>query len=276
MSKLLRLKEWVTLPEAARYLAIAFGEDVTESDVLQLAINERLRLSIRFVNKVKAYRGKVIASEFAAKKEMSPKVMAALEEMMQISDKSFKYDKPPVVLCGHQLNGNKVFERDGDCVWIDGIYDLTLLADDAKGIEDRYQLATGGPRVNPTWFPIIVLEDDDGAVFSCHSEDSDGDPCPDPVPDDGVLVVRYRALSNLVQSIACASGNSEKPLATTERNTLLTIIAALCDYSAIKHRERGATSQIARLTEEIGASVSADTVKRVLEKIPDALDARMK
>lgn len=68
----------------------------------------------------------------------------------------------------------------------------------------------------------------------------------------------------------------EKPLSTTERNTLLTIIAALCDYSAIKHQERGAASQIARLTEEIGTSVSADTVKRALEKIPDALDARMK
>lgn len=77
-------------------------------------------------------------------------------------------------------------------------------------------------------------------------------------------------------ALSSASQTNEKPLSTTERNSLLTIIAALCDYSSIKHQERGAVSQIARLTEEIGASVSADTVKRALEKIPDALDARMK
>lgn len=73
-----------------------------------------------------------------------------------------------------------------------------------------------------------------------------------------------------------AAPNPEKPLSATERNSLLTIIAALCDYSAIPHQERGAASQIARLTEEIGASVSPETVKRALAKIPNALDARMK
>lgn len=69
---------------------------------------------------------------------------------------------------------------------------------------------------------------------------------------------------------------STKPLTTTERNSLLTIIAALCDYSAIKYQERGAASQIAKLTEELGAPVSDDSVRRALEKIPSALEARMK
>jgi hypothetical protein len=67
-----------------------------------------------------------------------------------------------------------------------------------------------------------------------------------------------------------------KPLTTTERNTLLTIIAALCNYSAIKPDDRGAASQIAKLTEEIGATVSDDTVRRWLKQIPDALESRMK
>lgn len=66
------------------------------------------------------------------------------------------------------------------------------------------------------------------------------------------------------------------PLKTQERNTLLTIIAALCDYSAIKHQERGAASQIAKMTEEIGASVTDDTVRKVLARIPGALETRMK
>lgn len=68
----------------------------------------------------------------------------------------------------------------------------------------------------------------------------------------------------------------EKPIFTTERNTLLTIIAALCDYSAIKYQERGAASQIANLTQEIGAAVTDDTIRKVLAKIPEALETRMK
>ena len=68
----------------------------------------------------------------------------------------------------------------------------------------------------------------------------------------------------------------EKPLSTTERNSLLTIIAALCDYSAIKHQERGASSKIVNMVAEIGAEISPDTVLRVLEKIPEALESRTK
>jgi hypothetical protein len=68
----------------------------------------------------------------------------------------------------------------------------------------------------------------------------------------------------------------EKPLLTTERNTLLTLIAALCDYSDIKHQSRGVAAQISKMTSEIGAEVSDDTIRDVLAKIPDALLARTK
>ncbi len=68
----------------------------------------------------------------------------------------------------------------------------------------------------------------------------------------------------------------DKGLTATERNTLLTIIAALCDYSAIKIDDRGAASQIAKLTEGIGATVSDDTMRRWLKAIPNALETRMK
>lgn len=96
------------------------------------------------------------------------------------------------------------------------------------------------------------------------------------LPDDAVIVVRTEALREFEQSVNGAPSGSEKPIATSERNSLLTIIAALCEYSAIKPQERGAASQIAKLTEEIGAAVSDDTVRRTLAKIPDALESRMK
>jgi len=65
-------------------------------------------------------------------------------------------------------------------------------------------------------------------------------------------------------------------LTTTERNTLLTIIAALCKYSEIDLNSRGAVSSVVQRTDEIGAPVSDDTVRKVLGQISDALASRKK
>lgn len=71
-------------------------------------------------------------------------------------------------------------------------------------------------------------------------------------------------------------GKAGKSLTPTERNTLLTIIAALCKNLEIETGARGAAKEIAALTEhlEINTPVSDDTVRRVLGKIPDALETR--
>jgi len=63
---------------------------------------------------------------------------------------------------------------------------------------------------------------------------------------------------------------------TNSRNTLLVIIAALCNYSDIKYQERGAAVQIAKFTDEIGAAVTDDTIRKALAEIPDALGTRLK
>ncbi|MCM8625502.1 hypothetical protein [Accumulibacter sp.] len=66
------------------------------------------------------------------------------------------------------------------------------------------------------------------------------------------------------------------PIGGTERTTLLVIIAALCRSASINTRDRGAAGRIAALTDELGAPVSEDTLRRVLAQIPDALESRMK
>ncbi|MBM3350061.1 MAG: hypothetical protein FJY58_10270 [Betaproteobacteria bacterium] len=63
----------------------------------------------------------------------------------------------------------------------------------------------------------------------------------------------------------------EKALDARAQNTLLIIIEALCEYSAIKTDAHGAATQIAKLTQEIGAPVDADTVRRWLKKYPKRL-----
>ena len=62
-SKLLNLREWLTVPDAARHLSNVFEEEVSEADILRLALDEHLKLSVYFVNHAHAIRGKVVSYE---------------------------------------------------------------------------------------------------------------------------------------------------------------------------------------------------------------------
>ena len=51
MAELLyKLREWLTVPDAAAHLSIVFGEEVTEADVMRLGLDGHLTLSISLVN----------------------------------------------------------------------------------------------------------------------------------------------------------------------------------------------------------------------------------
>ena len=63
MSKLLKLKDWLTLDDAAKQLTIMFGEPVSKADILRLALDGVLILSINFVNGAKARCGPLVSGE---------------------------------------------------------------------------------------------------------------------------------------------------------------------------------------------------------------------
>lgn len=56
-NKLLTLKKWVTIPEAARYLTSIFNENVEEADVLRFGLDGHLTLSVNFINKASVRKG---------------------------------------------------------------------------------------------------------------------------------------------------------------------------------------------------------------------------
>ncbi len=60
MSKLLNLKQWLTIKDAARHLSILFGEDVGEADILRLGLDKKLQLSVNLVNHATVKRQKII------------------------------------------------------------------------------------------------------------------------------------------------------------------------------------------------------------------------
>ena len=60
MKKLFDLKEWLTLEDTAKHLTILFGEEVKVSDVLRLALDGHLQLSVNFLEDTRVNYGAVV------------------------------------------------------------------------------------------------------------------------------------------------------------------------------------------------------------------------
>lgn len=315
MGKLFNLKEWLTVADAARHLSIVFGEDVTEADVLRLGLDGRLRLSVYFVNLAMGRWAKWIPwEEYAELVEVADAMdkMHGRESVKTAEDKRklvLRCDDEVATLAGvwdlpmiggeqldieheyqnliggpgvtlQNLDGTFVSGRDGKIWQLQQSCDENeyyagssahlqrikehIAENDIKGVEAE-SLLKRYEEQRKEFFDKQIARPKKENYYPAGG-----------LPKDAVIVVRTDALREFEQSINGAPTGQDKPLSTTERNTLLTIIAALCDYSAIKTDDRGSANQIAKLTEEIGATVSDDTVRRWLKQIPNALESRMK
>jgi hypothetical protein len=90
------------------------------------------------------------------------------------------------------------------------------------------------------------------------------------------LAEKARLQEQIRRLEAGKASQADRPSGTRQRRTLLTIIAALCGEAKIDYRSRGAAQRIRELTESLGTPIDADTIRKHLQEIPDALEARMK
>jgi hypothetical protein len=327
LKKLFTLKKWLTLQETARHLAIVFGEEVCEADVLRLALDGHLKLSVNFVNHARAHKGNLFPIEEAEyddfPSEFFPKLSIPEEHK----------GKPIKVMKGINLDDKRVLNLGKDVMSLDGVYDLAMLGNESLDVEHKYQMLTDGPSVTlqgldgafvtgdaNTMYQILESYDDneyqagsngclreleqaialkkikpekakellakhkeDRKIFLANAKerrdsgrDSENYYPAGGLPDDCVIVVRTDALREFEQTINRDTAPVDKPVTTTERNTLLTIIAALCDYSNIDPKTRGTAGQIAGMTVELGAPVTDETILKALVQIPNAIERRMK
>jgi hypothetical protein len=277
--KLLGLKQWLTVADAARHLGILFGEDVSEADVLQLALGGHLTLSVNFVNHAYGRCGPVVPAQdaqshikFYPKSENEIEFVCAREGLTIDDDRVIDYDKQPIKL--------------------DGIWDLTMIGAERLDVEHRYQLLTGGPAVTLQCLAGPIVSRDDGTycqVMTHYSSNEFANPKilkkPFDHPEnfypaagllpDSVLVVRTSSLRAFEARLSEPNEKVEKPIGQRERRTLLVIIAALCKLAKIdvaKPAAAGAT--IESQTIGMGARVPSRTIQEHLNRLPEALDAR--
>lgn len=185
MSKLFNLKEWLTVADAARHLAIVFGEDVTEADVLRLALDGRLRLSVYFVNHAKARCGKVVSweetdwrlfpdsDEFPGGRIMRRADQAIADECRPCPQKlealfneipeAERWNYRPMM---RELNidGERFLTLSDDVTTMRGIWDLPMIGNEQLDIEHQCQRLTGGPAVTLQGLDGAFVEGGDGQI----------------------------------------------------------------------------------------------------------------
>lgn len=160
MNLLLNFKEWLTLPEAADHLSTIFAQKISEADVLRLALDGHLRLSVNLVNGAQARRGKVVGPEGMEWDEIPAGLVASLKKgVEEVDAKPIRYLKSLCIDEGRFLN----LEQTVSSIW--GVWNIPMLGGDRLDVEHRYQVSTGGPDITVTNLEGAFVESLDGLEF---------------------------------------------------------------------------------------------------------------
>lgn len=236
MSKLLKLLEWVTVPQAAKHPSAIVGEEICEADVLRLALDQRIVLSVNFVNHARARRGKIIP--FGEAETAAGIPVPGVE--------------PYEVVLGLVLpDRDRVLVFDEEVVSISGVWDLAMIGSESLDVEHRYQALTDGPSVTLVGIngTFVQSGECDMCQLQEHFEDNEyvpKDRLMKPwsnranfypaggLPKDAVFVVRTAELARFQAELSEADDTQRKATAQLDRRaetTYLTIIGALLELA---------------------------------------------
>lgn len=280
MSKLLKLKAWLTLHDAARYLTQIFDEEVTEADMLQFALEGNLRLSVFFVNGTYACRCIPVSLEQVEWQDV-PSLDGA--EILKIPKGGRVFRE-----------GTEYFQVQSDVIIpiSDGPWDLPMSGGERVDVEYAFQRLTSGHEVTAISLDGVMVQSSSNDLFELQRRFEDsyhplGDaknerkPFFDPscfhpagaLPKDSTFIVRTSALMDLVRRANNGEPKNGRSLSTTERNSLLRLVIGMAvrgygyDPSAIRS---AIPRQIADDLESCGIDMSDDTVRAYLKEAANA------
>lgn len=267
MSKLFTLKKWVTLIEAANYLSVAFGELVSESDVIQLALDGHLKLSIRLLSDVYAHRWY---------KKLETEV--EYEEVKYDStdwrngEKTFYTRMEPV--------GGRVIHLPEFCDTGEVLQLGTWAVSYARHFPEREVVdlpltrcsrvfllqCLDGLNDQPSTYDTgrLLIEEESGDLWDIESYEDD-------LLGDIDIVVKTKALRDLEDSLTPAADmRNETPLSSREKNTLLRIIAGITAANYKSYTGEKGTSTVSEILLDLQTvgieEVKEDTLRKRLQE----------
>ena len=282
MSKLFKLKEWLTISDAAKHISSAINETVLEADVLQLGLDGHLKISVNLVNG--AYARKCVTVDlFEIEFDEFPALDGIGTIKIPKNGRIFRHSK------------EEILQVQKDVIRIsEGIWDLPLSGGERVDVKFRIQQLTDGIDVTAVSLDGVFVCTRDGELRELQTHHSDNEfidkstlkkpfnnkenfhPA-GALPEDSIFVVRTAAIVEFLQTIENASNQTEKHLGNRERDTLLSIIAVLCKAARYEYKTHSKTAGlIASAATEMNISIGETTIEGHLKKIPNALATRIK
>ena len=246
---LYKQKEWLTVPDAAAHLSIAFGENVAEADVLRLGLDRHLTLSVDFVNGATGRLGKIVPRKQAPVRTLKSFGAPERKAVEMVGDVDF----PEV---GEALVFDHRDKTKLDSIF--GIWDLPMRGAEELDVSYWYHELVGGPEVtlvniagtfvnrpDGAWCQLqeqveLRIKGPDGVErarvpgekdlagstavirtardgFRGHRRERSWIPA-GALPDDVVLVVRTAALDDLKARVSQSSSTDSPPGTRTTRD----------------------------------------------------------
>jgi hypothetical protein len=167
-SKLFKLKEWLTLPEAARHLSGVCGEEITEADILRLALAKHLTLSVNFVNHAYAKLGKVVHFDDEKLANLLSQGIYPNELDWTVS---FLSDEP--LLLNLHIDKGKYLKTENMVAVLEGVWNLPMIGGEIIYVENKYHELTGGPLVELIHMDGVFVSGDNGIICTLQDQFDD-------------------------------------------------------------------------------------------------------
>ncbi|KPY85518.1 hypothetical protein RA263_25990 [Pseudomonas syringae pv. tagetis] len=196
MNKLFKLKKWLTLDEAARRLSSSAEEPISVADVLRLALDGELVLSVDFVNHARAQPWVKTPRDRAKTLTYDPKLMGLEGE-------------PEEIFAGFAVSQYELLQPvsvDAP-VRLQGVYDLAMWGSEALDVENMYQELTDGP--------LVELMNIEGAFVK--GENDEYYQILESYEDNGYMQGSRANLENIESRILLQALNSEEAKNLRER-----------------------------------------------------------
>lgn len=298
MQAKLNLKALLSLEQAAEYLTSISTQRVSIQDVLQLVLDKRLPLSVKFVKPVKVCPGKIVRY---TPQEIDQLVSSKdyVDDLNWVDDLLVVFvpekdgrpsDAPrPKIMCSHYLGEDRWITFDDVVTTVTGVWDLPMIGGEVHDVVNLFHALTGSPLVAHDQCDGTFVMRDDAMVCKLLTLD-DVPEAPrhgngrfledynaaQSLPGASVLGIRPEALKVLEATLRKQPAKPvSDELNTRSKRTMQTVIAALCNRLGIDWNAPGSARKIEELTELLDAKVAEQTIKQaILEGMDDAIDSR--
>ena len=193
MYKLYKLREWLTLPEAAAQLSHALSEDAAVVDILHLALAKRITLAVNFVNHCQAKLGKAVPPANADLMLMRPITdkrnwpkhesyspvgldfprhgREEQEQWIREHKQLLEDREVRVTLSGWTTpDDDHVLQFSDEIETLSGVWDLPMLGAERLDIVQRLQSELDGPEVTLMHLEGAFVQSEDGKTYAWLQE----------------------------------------------------------------------------------------------------------